>query len=137
LIRNYSINHQGTTNISATAEYYYLQIYSGGNFNNTNGTVNIAGTGTAFGMGSGGFVPNSGSLNLTGTNALYMNDGIINNTGSGVDRKSVDYANSGGNYARINNYGIIRKSEGTGTSPMSLLNVNKPVSTQLLPANLS
>src|SRR5690606_17735511 len=66
---------------------------------------------------------NTGFINLEGTGAFFVTDGIINNQATGVidliaDGADISY--SGGSTHILNNFGLLKKSAGSGSSYVSV-----------------
>lgn len=111
---------------SVTIQTNAIYNWNGGRFTSggtvTNyGTMNFS-TSTWMFVESGITFNNYGNLNLL-NGTIYLNDGTINNQSSGtIDLKNDDtsFSNSTGSIHLINNYGLIKKSVGTGNSYLSV-----------------
>jgi uncharacterized repeat protein (TIGR01451 family) len=100
--------------------------WSGGTLANTGGTLEIASganlniSGTASKTWHGYTLSNNGTVNITGTGTVNHGLGsVINNQAGATFDNQVDMTfafNQGGARLTINNFGLLRKSGGTGTT---------------------
>ncbi len=123
---NSNFTHIGVLRVLATAtiasdvvyNWYSGRFTSGGTINNY-GTINLSSSSWVF-IESGITLNNFGELNMQ-NGTIYLNDGTINNQNSGI----IDFKNddttiglSTGTTHLINNYGLIKKSIGSGVSAL-------------------
>lgn len=128
IAHNFTFTDASILSPNVTVNWVYGVLTGGGTMTNQ-GTIDFTSTNIKSIIGNT-VLNNEGIINITSAGGLYITDGVVNNQTNGIidiQWDGVAMAYSGGSIHNLNNYGTIKKSEGTGLSEIHVLLNNEGI----------